>query len=101
MCKTHTIAPTPSSPAALCIFRNIYVRRIEEEELDGGGREKDGDRESTGYVLLRGEWTPWMVASWKMHKTTHRGRDKESTTDRPTVTPVHPLIPGVQYTAKP
>jgi len=29
-----------------------------------------------------------------MHKTTHRGRDKESTTDKPTVTPVHPLIPG-------
>lgn len=35
-----------------------------------------------------------------MHKTTHRGRDKESTTDRPTDSQVAPLpYPGIPFRA--
>ncbi|KYN20966.1 hypothetical protein ALC57_06874 [Trachymyrmex cornetzi] len=57
---SHSLSFHPCSPPPPThIFRNIYVRR-EEEELDGEEREKDGDRESTGYILpprrLRSGW---------------------------------------------
>ncbi|KYN34182.1 hypothetical protein ALC56_11288, partial [Trachymyrmex septentrionalis] len=56
---SHSLSFHPCSPPPPThIFRNIYVRR--EEELDGEEREKDGDRESTGYILpsrrLRSGW---------------------------------------------
>jgi len=56
---SYSLSSSCSLPLSTHIFRNIYVRR-EEEELDGEEREKDGDRESTGYILLphrlRGGW---------------------------------------------
>ncbi|EGI62420.1 hypothetical protein G5I_09204 [Acromyrmex echinatior] len=60
----------PCSPPPLThIFRNIYVRR-EEEELDGEEREKDGDRESTGYILPPHRlWSGWRgPLGWLPHE---------------------------------
>ncbi|KYQ57616.1 hypothetical protein ALC60_03578 [Trachymyrmex zeteki] len=67
---SHSLSfhPWPPHPPTH-IFRNIYVRR-EEEELDGEEREKDGDRESTGYILPpRRLWSGWRgPLGWLPHE---------------------------------